>query len=93
MNDQQLDRTLRSVGKECFVTYFCEFYNRSLSNEDITEILVRDTDYTDKSCRTRTRHARRIIRAERARDALNNISVSSVPPEICRRARELAAAL
>ena len=93
MNDQQLGRTLKSVGKECFVTYFREFSNPSLSNEDIAEILMQDRRYTDDSCRSRPGHARGIIRAGRAKDALIDISVSRVPPEIRRRAGELAATL
>lgn len=93
VNDQQFDRTLRSIGKECFVTYFCEFANSSLSNEDVAEMLMRDTDYTEGSCRSRTSHARRIIREGRARDALMDISVSRVPSEVAAKAERLAAKL
>ena len=94
MNDQQLERTLRSVGMECFVNYFGQFCDLSLSNEDVAEILMRDTDWTEKSCRSRTRGARRIIREGRTEDALLDISKSSrVSPEIAARAKELAAAL
>lgn len=94
MDDQQLDRTLRSIGKKCFVTYFCKFDDTSLSIEDVAEILMRETDYTEKSCRSRTSHARRIIREGRAKDALMDISASSgVPPEIAAKAKRLAAGL
>lgn len=94
MNDQQLDRTLRSIGKECFVTYFREFANSRLSNEDVAEILMRETDYTEGSCRSRTSHARRIIREGRAKDALMDISASyGVPPEIAAKAKRLAAGM
>lgn len=93
MNDQQFDRTLRSIGKECFVTYFCKFADMSLSNEQIAEILMRDTDYTEKSCRSRTSHARRIIREGRANDALMDISISRVPADIAAKAKRLAAKL
>ena len=93
MNDQQLDRNLQSTGKECFVIYFREFCDSSLSNKEVAEILMRETDYTEKSCRSRPSHARGIINAGRAKDALMNISVSRVPEEIRRRARELAEAL
>lgn len=91
MNDQRLKETLQSIGKECFVTYFRKFADTSLSNKDVAEILMRETDYTEGSCRSRTSHARRIIKAGRAKDALMDISVSSgVLPEIAAKAKRLA---
>ena len=44
MNDEQLKRNLQSVGKECFVIYFCEFANPSI---DVVAILKQDTNYTE----------------------------------------------
>ena len=73
MNDQQLERNLISVGKECFVTYFEQFSNSQLSNRDVAEQIQIDRGYTWKSCRSRTSHARSIITEGRARDALENI--------------------
>ena len=94
MNDQQLDRTLRSIGKECFVTYFCKFADTSLSNKDVVEILMQDRSYKEKSCLTRTRGARRIIREGRAKDVLIKASESSrVLPEIAAKAKRLAGGL
>ena len=65
MNDQQLDRNLRSVGREIFVAYFTEFCDRSRSNEDVAAQIEEERGYTDKSCRSRTSHARSIIGAGR----------------------------
>ena len=94
MNDQQLDRTLNSIGMECFVSYFREFANDELSNEDIVEMLMRDRGYKEKSCLTRTRGARRIIREGRAKEVLIKASESSrVPSEIAAKAKRLAAGL
>ena len=76
MNDNQLERNLRSVGKECFVTYFKQFNNPLLSNQDIAEQICEDRGYTWKACQSRTSHARSIIRGGRAWDALENISAS-----------------
>ena len=73
MNDQQLERNLISVGKECFVTYFEQFHDTQLSNQDIAIQIQEDRGYTWKSCQSRTSHARSIIRAGRARDALEKI--------------------
>ena len=94
MNDQQLDRALQSIGMECFVTCFREFDNPALSTKAVVEILMRDRGYAEKSCQNRTRGARRIIRAGRAKDALMIISESSrVPSEIAAKAKRLAAGL
>ncbi len=94
MNDQQLDRTLRSIGKKCFVTYFCKFDDTSLSIEDVAEILMRDRRYKEKASPTRVSNARRIIREGRAKDALMIISASPrMSSEIVAKAKRLAAGL
>ena len=71
MTDAQLDRYLRSVGKECFVEYFEVFSDRHLRNIDIAERIQRERPcYTLNSCNTRTSKARSIINAGCAKDAL-----------------------
>ena len=65
MNDQQLDRNLRSIGREVFVTYFKVFCDRSRSHEDIAAQIEEERGYTAKSSRSRTGHARSIIGAGR----------------------------
>lgn len=69
MNDQQLDRNLRSVGKRCFVKYFEKFRDSNLSNSDVAS-LIKAKGYTWKSCLSRTSHARAIINSPRCKDAL-----------------------
>lgn len=76
MNEQQLVRTLNSVGKRCFVTWFRQFCDPSLSNEDVAALLEEAEQYTAKTCRNRTSGARSIIRAGRGRDALTIIARS-----------------
>ena len=94
MTDEQLDRNLRSVGKECFVTYFEIFSDRQLENIDIAERIQRERScYTWKSCNSRTSHARVIINAGRAKDALILVADSkhrSITSEIKARALTLA---
>ena len=77
MNEQQLVRTLNSVGMRCFVKYFRQFCDTSLSNEDIAVRIEETERYTAKACRSRTSHARSIINAGRGRDALEKITRSN----------------
>ena len=86
MNDQQLERNLRSVGMTCFVNYFHEFASRSLPNDAVAGILLEGEirpelggqrkRYTENSCRSRVSHARSIINAGRAQCALGMIAVA-----------------
>ena len=74
MNDSQLKRNLTSVGQECFIAYFEQFNDHRLSNREIAEQIQKErSNYTWKSCLSRTSHARSIIRYGRARDALESI--------------------
>jgi hypothetical protein len=38
MNEQQLVRTLNSVGMRCFIAWFRQFCDPSLSNEDVAAV-------------------------------------------------------
>ncbi|MCY4582535.1 MAG: hypothetical protein OXE50_07045 [Chloroflexi bacterium] len=76
MNEQELLRTLNSVGMRCFVTWFSQFCDPSLSNEAVAAQVGAAEGYAAKACRSRTSGARRIIRAGRGRDALTIIAHS-----------------
>ena len=76
MNEQQLVGTLKSVGMRCFVKYFRQFCDPSLSNEDIAAQIEEAEGYSPTTCRSRVSSARRIIRAGRGRDALTIIANS-----------------
>ncbi|GGX73794.1 hypothetical protein GCM10007392_46610 [Saccharospirillum salsuginis] len=89
MNDEQLMRNLQSVGKSCFVKYFDEFASPTTSREDVIKKLMSESDYTEKSCVSRTSHARSIIAAGLAEKALKKI-VSSDSPLVPRETREKA---
>ena len=53
MNDEQLVEYLRKMGMTCFVKYFYEFSDESLSSRYLIDLLRRKEGYTEGSCRTR----------------------------------------
>ncbi len=71
MTDQQLERYLRSIGKECFVTFFGELCDLELSNETVARYITEawGSDYSAALTR-RVYPARKIIASGCARDAL-----------------------
>jgi hypothetical protein len=77
MNDSQLERSIQSIGKECFVKYYNDFANNRLSNEDLIELLARKEGYKESGCKTRISQSRRIIHSGRAKDVLHDITKSS----------------
>ena len=92
MNDEQLKTALRSMGQACFVRYYRMFADDTVSREDAIEVLRSETDYTERSCGTRTSHARRIIAAGRGPDALR-IVISSDSARVTEDTREQARSL
>ena len=92
MNDWQLEKCLNVVGKGCFAYFYEDFADQSLTRLEIAEILMEEREYTEKACYERIRHARRIIYANRSRDALLNIAYSTrVDPEVVDIAHDLLA--
>ena len=92
MNDDQLERSLRSIGKGCFVQYFRQFADQTLSNTKVIEMLMRQEGYTESGSRTRVSQARRVIRSGKTEDALLKIIQSKRIPNyerIAAEAREL----
>jgi hypothetical protein len=88
LTDSSLERLITSVGRKVFVTYFKEFADETLSNQEVADILP--YDYTLKSRLSRTSHARSIIRQGRAHEALGMIRDSRrLDPEVTRAAAEL----
>ena len=70
MDDQTLKRTLQSVGMEVFETFYKQFADKSLTNQQIVASLKEQRNYTEGSYSSRVSHARRIIREGRGPDAL-----------------------
>ena len=90
VNDNQLERTLRSIGKACFVNYFTEFSDPSLSDEAVARILVEREGWDDAATlHFRVRGARRIIEADRDKDALMSIANSPRMRKLESRVRSL----
>ncbi len=77
MDDKQLERSLQSIGKKCFVDYFETFNDQTLSKVEVIEILMKNEGYKESGCRTRETKARKIIKAKMTVKALINISKSS----------------
>lgn len=76
MDDKQFDRALRSVGMSCFTNYFDVFVS-NLSREDVVERLKSENPFTEKSCNSRTSHARSIIANGYAKEALERVIKSN----------------
>ncbi|WP_217523199.1 hypothetical protein [Vibrio metschnikovii] len=90
MDDKQLDRSLRSIGKECFVKYYELFQDRNWSKEDLIEHLIAVEGYQESGCITRISKSRRIFNDHREYDALDMvISSNRLPIEIIEKARKL----
>jgi hypothetical protein len=91
VNDTQLNRTIQSIGKRCFVENFALFTDMRIPNEDAIEQLMKDHGYQESGAKTRVLGSRRIIASGRAKDALSLIASSDrVPPHISSTARDLA---
>ena len=92
MNDQQLDKNLGYIGKECFVTFFGELCDFELSNEAVARYIAEDWGRDESAALTwRVYPARNIIKAGRAEDALVICSKSRLPAPIKEKAAALAA--
>lgn len=88
MRETDLVRLLNSVGKSTFVRYYRQFSDRTLSHEDLVDLLPKD--YTLKARHTRVSKARRILEEGLHRKALELIAKSErVDGETALRAREL----
>ncbi len=91
MNNEQLRRSLQSIGMACFVRYFPQFSDEAMSNENLIELLMRNENYMESGCITRVTQARRIIASGRAVDALLIVAGSArVPSEVSAAASRLA---
>jgi hypothetical protein len=77
VDDKQLQRTIQSIGKGCFVKYYEAFRDPTQSNENLIELLMTEEGYTETACRTRVSHSRRIIDSGHAPEILAEISNSA----------------
>lgn len=77
MNDEQLARSVQSIGMGCFVKYFEAFNNGNISNEDLIDALMKIEGYEETGVRTRVTQSRRIIKDGRAVEALKLVTSSN----------------
>ena len=84
MDKNELERSLRSIGKACFVNYYEKFSSKELSNNELIQLLVNEKGYAEKASRTRVSQSRRIINAGMVVDALTNILNSNRLGDITR---------
>ena len=70
MDDHQLMQTLRSVGMEVFETFYDQFADWSLTNQQVAALLKEQRGYAERATQSRVSGARTIIRAGRGPDAL-----------------------
>ena len=72
-----LERALRSVGKECFVDYFYDFQNCLNQAELAQKLLDNNRNATSENAQaTRVSKARRIFENQMEKEALDNIIAS-----------------
>jgi len=79
MTKDQLIRNLNSVGKGCFIKYFDDFMNLSIPNFEVADKIYSENQYTQKSCTSRTSHARSIVQHGLVKEALEIIISARVP--------------
>ena len=89
MTQDQLIRNLNSVGKECFIKYIDDFIDFTIPNIDIVDKIFFEKHYTQKSCTSRTSHARSIIKYGMTKDALKIIISARVPNDVSDQAEML----
>lgn len=94
MNKTALNTLLNSIGKRTFVTYFQEFGDSGLSNQDIVALLQSGESFTAAASAARTSNARRIFREGLEQQALSIIVGSArVDRKVAKDARSLLAQL
>ena len=76
MNDDQLYRSIQSIGMGCFTKYFEVFSDFEKSDGDLIEALMKIEGYEENGAKTRVSQARRILREDRAVDTLKKIAES-----------------
>ena len=73
MDDIQLKRSIQSIGMACFIKYYEAFENKKNKSEDLVEGLMKIENYDESGAKTRVTQSRRILREDRALEAINII--------------------
>ena len=88
MTDRQLQDALKSMSMKCFVKYYRQFCDLSLSLEDIFQLMVDNCEPWGMTKLDRARTGRRIIQRGRAEDALTRIVGSKASLQTRRQAEQ-----
>ncbi|TQR14734.1 hypothetical protein [Psychrobacillus soli] len=75
MNQELLEKKLRSIGKEIFVEYFEEFRDLNVDREELSKKLLKDNPKAISldAQKTRISNARKIFELKMEKEALENI--------------------
>lgn len=76
MPNPLMERLLKSVGQRVFVSYYCDFANPAMSTADLVDLLAAE-GFTEKACKSRATHARRIFAEGLNTEALRFIAAST----------------
>lgn len=91
MTDQQIQKSLKNLGKGCFVQHYEMFASQDIEFNEKVQTLVKAHGYTEKSCASRVKKAQFIIADGFGPKALTMITKSEVSIEISNKAKELLA--
>ena len=87
MTDKKLQDALQSMGMACFIKYYHEFCDLSLSTDDIAQLMIDNREtWTTKLDRAYT--GRRIVQSGRIEDALTRIIGSNASVQTRRQAEK-----
>ena len=87
MTDQELQNALQSMGMACFIKYYRQFCDLSLSTDDIVQLMIQNREpWTTKLHRAYM--GRHIIQNGRREDALIRVVGSKVNPQTRQRAEQ-----
>lgn len=77
MDKEQLSRSLKSIGMQCFVKYFEAFNDPIRTDKDLIEGFMRIEGFEESGARTRVIQSRRILREGKEEEALRKVLDSS----------------
>lgn len=77
MNDEQLLRSIQTIGMGCFVKYFEALCDNSIADDDLIDALMKIEKYEESGAKVRVSQSRRINRENMNKEALEIISASS----------------
>jgi hypothetical protein len=95
MDDTELERNLKGVGKACFVKYYESFRDKSLTDEaSLVDFLVNNGEYKNKKytksgAQMRVSFAKRIFYARREKDALKFCAKAAISGELVYKANKI----